>query len=799
MKELIKKINTTLSNKIVLILLVGFMARLVLAKYGTLDLDFNTFISWSATLNHYGLSGFYQNTWSDYLPGYLYVLALLAKINTLGIIPQYLLYKLPAILADSVTGWLIYTIARKLTTRKWAQVSAALYVFNPATFANSAMWGQVDAFTALFSLLAVYLAGINPVASAISLTVGVGIKPQAALVGGVILWLALYKKWPVKKLATYMAVSGLVLALLFVPFATGTSASYFPQFVFGRLAQTLNQYPYTSVNAFNLWGVLGLWRPDTALTSTAGIALVAVVYVYVSSRLKQRGAKYVLLSVLFLAGFTFMTRMHERHLLPALAPLAASIPLYPALLIPYVTLSGVYLANLYYSFNWVTFSQLAVFDTPMVTFFSALVVLSLAVTIYIVTTSKRLAGSTSLFKPVNLKLQKVTNPKWLLAAILVFAFVARVYALGNPNHEYFDEVYHAFTAKEMLAGNPAAWEWWNTPPQGFAYEWTHPPLAKEAMVVGMSALGVKSFGWRFPAAFAGVGVVYLVYLIAKKLFGSERVALVAAFLASLDGLLLVMSRIGMNDIYMLVFALSAVYFALKQKYLPSAVFLGLALASKWSALWVIPVLGLIWLVTDRRFKLSLVWYVVLPPLVYLASYIPLFASGHSFDIFIGVQKQMWWYHTGLEATHPYTSKWWSWPLMLRPVYLYLGQPGQDLTAKIYALGNPLLLWSGLASVVFAGVYAVRNKALEVGLAVFAYLVFFVPWAVSPRIMFFYHYLPSIPFMAILLAWVTSRWPTLQKGLLIVCALTFVYFYPHWTGLTVPTWLDNSYYWLAGWR
>jgi dolichyl-phosphate-mannose--protein O-mannosyl transferase len=35
--------------------------------------------------------------------------------------------------------------------------------------------------------------------------------------------------------------------------------------------------------------------------------------------------------------------------------------------------------------------------------------------------------------------------------------------------------------------------------------------------------------------------------------------------------------------------------------------------------------------------------------------------------------------------------------------------------------------------------------------------------------------------------------------LAVAGVTFLYFYPHWTAVDVPTWLDDSYYWFDSWR
>ena len=179
----------------------------------------------------------------------------------------------------------------------------------------------------------------------------------------------------------------------------------------------------------------------------------------------------------------------------------------------------------------------------------------------------------------------------ILAIILTFAFITRVFDLGSPPNEYFDEVYHAFTAKVMMSADSAkAWEWWNTPPEGFAYEWTHPPLAKLGMVAGMKIFGENSFGWRIPGAVLGVVSVFLVYLLGRQIFKDEAVGLLSAGVFSLDGLPLVMSRIGMNDSYILCFALLSIYLFLCRKNFLSALAFGLSIASKWSAIWVIPIL-----------------------------------------------------------------------------------------------------------------------------------------------------------------------------------------------------------------
>jgi dolichyl-phosphate-mannose-protein mannosyltransferase len=394
---------------------------------------------------------------------------------------------------------------------------------------------------------------------------------------------------------------------------------------------------------------------------------------------------------------------------------------------------------------------------------------------------------------------KISRINIFLLLILIFSFITRITWLSEPANEYFDEVYHAFTARRMLHADPKAWEWWNPHPEGFAYEWTHPPLAKEMMVLGMLVFGENSFGWRIPGALLGVGCVFLVFLLTKRLFRDEKTGLLAAAIFALEGLPLVMSRIGMNDVYLLFFALLTIYFFWKEEDFLSSLALGLAFSAKWSAAWLLPVLLVSFFVFKRKISASCLWFLVIPPLVYVASYIPMFLTGHGFDIFIGVQKQMWWYHTSLKATHPFTSPWWSWPILMRPIWLFTNSPRSGFVSNIYAMGNPIIFWSGLVAILLSGVFSFIKRNKKLGLVVFSYFVFFVPWAVSPRIMFLYHYLPSLPFLAISLGYVLKKYPRVVLPFIVVSSLVFLYFYPHWTGIEIPISLNESYYWFSSWH
>lgn len=94
---------------------------------------------------------------------------------------------------------------------------------------------------------------------------------------------------------------------------------------------------------------------------------------------------------------------------------------------------------------------------------------------------------------------------------------------------------------------------------------------------------------------------------------------------------------------------------------------------------------------------------------------------------------------------------------------------------------------------------IKERSAALGVLVFGYFALFAPWALSPRIMFVYHYLPSLPIMAIVLAYVLKRYPKLVAPILILITVSFVYFYPHWTAIVVPEWWDKTYYWFSSWR
>ena len=374
----------------------------------------------------------------------------------------------------------------------------------------------------------------------------------------------------------------------------------------------------------------------------------------------------------------------------------------------------------------------------------------------------------------------------ILIIILVASFALRVYRLNFPNSYVFDEVYHAFTAREYLKGSAAAWQWWSIPPTGVAYEWTHPPLAKEIMALSMLIFHTEdAWAWRLPGAVAGTLSIFLVFKISMLLFGNKKVALLSAFIFSLDGLNFVQSRTGMNDIYLVFFVLCSLLTILQKRLFLSAVFFGLAFASKWSAVYLLLVLVLILLKKKAQKKLLL--FLILPVVIYFLTYIPFFTTGHTFQQFLQLQQQMWWYHTHLVSTHSYASSWWTWPLNLVPVR-YFVEHQQDTIANIFASGNIVLFALGIGAIFISILEYMKRKSFSLFITLGCFFIFWLPWVFSPRIMFLYHYSPSVPFLSMILGYQLNllvKNKLILTGLLLAIVIGFVFIYPFLTGVFLP--------------
>lgn len=415
-------------------------------------------------------------------------------------------------------------------------------------------------------------------------------------------------------------------------------------------------------------------------------------------------------------------------------------------------------------------------------------------------------------------------------------FDEQAYAPRRPDYRnsmYFDEIYHGRTAYEFVEGMEP-------------YENTHPPLGKVLLEFGIRLFGMTPYGWRFMTAVCGTLMVPVLYAAAKGMFGRTRYAFLAGLLLVLEGFHLVHSRITNVDIFGVTFTI-LMYYAMYRygetawKYggfrrgigwlAASGVFFGCAAAVKWNYLYGGAGLALLFFWSFLRHRrdarwdgdyrigtrtvltllAALVLFAAVPAGIYAASYIPFERATAAHDSWKDLwqyQKNMYDYHKGVKEEHPYGSKWYTWPLMLRPVWYYGGPDlAEGKAQSIAAIGNPLIWWGGLLAMLATWWLGwLRRDRIALTIAVM-YLSFYVPWMVAPRsVTFLYHYFPMVPLLILSIVWMMRWWEERNRfgyrkttAFVVAAAGLFVWFYPVLVGLTISReWMNIALRWLPSW-
>ena len=323
------------------------------SNQGYAAVDTRDFMAWFQTAADYGPRTFYTRTWCDYPPFNIYffwVFGLLAKgLSLFGTSLFTYVMKLPSNLFDMATAFLIFAFVRKRLDFKMALLATALYAFNPAVIFNAAVWGQFDAIYTFFLVLSLMLAlDSKPELSAVTFTLGILTKPQGIALAPLIAFLILKKyrlQW--RRLLTSLIAVAATVFVVIIPFEWSNPVTFLANIYFGAYGG----YAYTSVNAFNLWAIGGLWILETpALFAIGWIlfgALAAFVLYVLYKRFGASGELLVLFSafILFFGFFMLPTRIHERYLFPALSILALMFPFLKKTRLIYGVLSATCFVN----------------------------------------------------------------------------------------------------------------------------------------------------------------------------------------------------------------------------------------------------------------------------------------------------------------------------------------------------------------------------------------------------------------------------------------------------------------------
>ena len=414
--------------------------------------------------------------------------------------------------------------------------------------------------------------------------------------------------------------------------------------------------------------------------------------------------------------------------------------------------------------------------------------------------------------------------------IAIASFFLRVINLGNPKGFVFDEVYYVDGARDFLK--------YGVEVAGSKPEFVvHPPVGKWCIALGIKIFGDNEFGWRIMAAIAGTLIILITARLVHELFYSPFLTAITAALLAFDGLLLVHSRTALLDLFLTLFILIAAYFWFREQFWYSSIFFGLALATKWSALYFIFLFALVTLyrlvrkdpVRDslRTLAMHLLQFVILPIGIYLGSWIGWFTSNRGWDrtyasnpfsSLFYYHKQMLDFHTSLVEKHAYQANPWGWLIMRRPTSFFYESPkgcgSKSCAQEVLALGTPVLWWSAtIALVVLIGLWAwqfyhrnVDSKLIFILLGVIAG---YLPWFFfQKRTVFSFYAIVFEPFLILALVYCAKVFIDRSKnpanaqviilGLVAVVFLNFIYFLPLYLGevTTYAQW--HMRMWFASW-
>ena len=166
---------------------------------------------------------------------------------------------------------------------------------------------------------------------------------------------------------------------------------------------------------------------------------------------------------------------------------------------------------------------------------------------------------------------------------------------------------------------------------------------------------------------------------------------------------------------------------------------------------------------------------------------------------------MYSYHFGLQAGHPASSPWWSWPLDLKPVWFYSHSFDFNQIAVVYNGGNPALFWASVPAILVSLFLAWRRRSWALLLITMAFAFQFVPWMRVERATFQYHYLTAVMFAFIAVAYLLDeilRDRTLRDygiAFLVAAGVLGLMIYPLNSALAMPDWYINAARALPPWN
>ena len=461
--------------------------------------------------------------------------------------------------------------------------------------------------------------------------------------------------------------------------------------------------------------------------------------------------------------------------------------------------------------------------------------------------------------------------------ILIGSLTLRFLYLGDIPGSTFDEVFYPRYGFNYLTGENF---YYVHPPLGYyiyaAAIWIYSqlPWVDLAALDTLSFEQLPSLSYRWINAVFGSLLCVLAYFFIDAIWKNRTFALIVCFFVAIDGSLLVDSRFALPNIFIVLFGLSALLCLAKSSssngnarywLFSCGVFLGLTISVKWSGLgYLLVILSFfvalycmqIFDVYELRFtrkqvnrlrtqktinstqqKISslnsipqweyCIYFLATPLLVYVVLFMPDIQFNTEYG-FLEKHQQMMGYHQIMveENEHPYCSKWYSWPFMIRPIgYFFSNRDAIDafgnkivLFQDVHLFPNPFLYWFSTIAILTMGVQwlkliwqwinqgIVSNKFYLFLLILLGYFANFLPWSLVSRCLFLYHYQPASVFAFLALAWYLTqlirseslKYKILSWSILTIIVVSFFYWLPIQLGIDLEKETFYTRMWFQSW-
>jgi dolichyl-phosphate-mannose--protein O-mannosyl transferase len=186
------------------------------------------------------------------------------------------------------------------------------------------------------------------------------------------------------------------------------------------------------------------------------------------------------------------------------------------------------------------------------------------------------------------------------------------------------------------------------------------------------------------------------------------------------------------------------------------------------------------------------------------------------------ESQVYDFHVNLHSPHTYQSNPWSWLVLGRPVsYFYespkVGQDGCTAAAgcarEVLGIGTPLLWWSACFALLYVLYRWAFRRDWRAGAILCGIAAGYLPWFMyQERTIFLFYAVVFLPFLCLALAMMlgailgprgaTERrrmWGAVGAGTLVLLIVwNFIYFFPLYTGQTIPYSAWRARMWLDTW-